>query len=143
MFGEENLENTDETLEVKVTDRRSQSSDEDSLEFDKEESVPAEKPGDPEELRERLEKLEARHQDVLNRLTRSQADLANVKRRAEMKASDVAQYANQAMAFEVLRVLDGFERAFASLPADLRSLTWIDGVALIQAQLRGALEAWG
>ena len=147
MFGEEKLENTDETLEGKVTDRRSGSPDEDSLEgsleLDKDDSVSAENPGDPQELRERLEKLEARHQDVLNRLTRAQADLANVKRRAETKASDVARYANQAMAFEVLRVLDGFERAFTSLPAELRSLTWIDGVALIQAQLRGALEAWG
>lgn len=147
MFGEEKLENTDEPLEVKVTDRRSGSPDEDSLEgsleLDKDDSVSAENPGDPQELRERLEKLEARHQDVLNRLTRAQADLANVKRRAETKASDVARYANQAMAFEVLRVLDGFERAFTSLPAELRSLTWIDGVALIQAQLRGALEAWG
>ena len=147
MIGEENLENTDEPLEVKVTDRRSGSPDEDSLEgsleSDKDDSGVAEKPDEPQELRDRLEKLEARHQDVLNRLTRSQADLANVKRRAETNASDVAQYANQAMAFEVLRVLDGFERAFTSLPAELRSLTWIDGVALIQAQLRGALEAWG
>ena len=70
MIGEENLENTDEPLEVKVTDRRSGSPDEDSLEgsleSDKDDSGVAEKPDEPQELRDRLEKLEARHQDVLN-----------------------------------------------------------------------------
>ena len=151
MSGEEQLNNKDEPLRIKVTDRRSGSAEDSSVEQGVEDAHHLEgkapfsddEPEDLQELRDRLEQFETRHQDVLNRLTRAQADLANVKRRAESDALEVARYANQAMALEMLRVLDGFERAFASIPAELRLLTWIDGVALIQAQLRGVLEAVG
>jgi molecular chaperone GrpE len=40
-------------------------------------------------------------------------------------------------------VLDDFERAFASLPPDLRSLTWIEGVYLIGQKLYASLQARG
>jgi molecular chaperone GrpE len=148
MSGDEQLDSKDEPLEVKVTDRRSGSVGDSSADQRAEDAPQVsgslkDTTDDRQELQERLEKFEARHQDVLNRLTRAQADLANVKRRAEADALEVARYANQAMALEMLRVRDGFERAFASIPTELRSLTWIDGVALIQAQLQGVLEAVG
>ena len=79
----------------------------------------------------------------MNRLTRAQADFANYRRRTAEEAQELAKFANQAFAFELLSVMDALERAFTSIPPELRLLTWIDGVALIQAQLSRVLEAAG
>jgi molecular chaperone GrpE len=87
------------------------------------------------------EDLEKRHQNVMDRLTRAHADFANFRRRAELETQELAKFANQALALDVLRVVDGLDRAFRSLPSSLRHITWIDGIALVQAQLHGVLEA--
>ena len=39
--------------------------------------------------------------------------------------------------------LDSLERAFLALPATLRGYTWIEGIALVELQLRRALELQG
>ena len=100
-------------------------------------------PADLEPSQSELAALQTRHAETLDRLTRAQADFANYRRRAEQERREITAYANQALCFELLRVLDAFERAFQSLPAELRYLTWVDGIALISAQLRGTLEACG
>ena len=137
--------NDDPPIEVKVTDHRSAS----SLE---EEDAPATPDAAPapeaaadglEDLKAQIEQLEARRQDLLNRLTRAQADFANYRRRTTEEAQEITRFANQAFAFQLLSVLDAFERAFDAIPSELRLLTWIDGVALIQAQLSRVLEAAG
>ena len=130
-------------IEVKVTDHRSASAlDDVSSEPDADDSAgtPAD---DQEELQAQVAQLDARRQDLLNRLTRVQADFANYRRRTSEEAQEVARFANQAFAFELLSVLDALERAFSSIPSELRLLTWVDGIALIQAQLTRVLEAAG
>lgn len=132
-------------IEVRVTDHRSASRlDEDGTAAPAvADAGPEPTTDDPEELRAQIAKIDARRQDVLNRLTRAQADFANYRRRTTEEAKEIARFANQAMAFELLSVLDAFERAFVSIPSELRLLTWIDGMALIQAQLSRVLEASG
>lgn len=135
----------DKSPEIKVTDHRSASSIETdkSPESGSDEASASEEPNDPEVLTARIEELNSRHTDILNRLTRTQADFANYRRRTDEDARELSKFANQSFAFELLRVLDGFDRAFSSISNELRQLTWIDGVALIQAQLRGVMEAAG
>ncbi len=94
-------------------------------------------------LQEQLQRLERRHQDVLNRLTRAQADFANYRRRTQDQASDAAQAADRAFALELLRVVDAFERAFAALPAQLHALTWVEGILLVYQQVGGVLGSKG
>ncbi len=118
---------------IRVTDRRAASSSDDQ---------PGAEAGQSESGETKTD-LERRHRDVLNRLTRSQADFANYRRRTEAEARERAQFANMAIAFDILRVIDGLERAFQTLPGELRLLSWVDGVALTQAQLAGVLEAHG
>ncbi len=131
-------------IEVKVTDSRSASSDEDEPVPPPEADGAADVPTDElEDLKAQVAQLDARRQDLLNRLTRAQADFANYRRRTTDEAQEVAKFANQALAFELLSVLDALERAFAAIPSELRLLTWIDGVALIQAQLSRVLETAG
>ena len=117
---------------IRVTDRRAASGSEDQPPSEASESGTDDAPD-----------LERRHRDVLNRLTRVQADFANYRRRTEADARERALFANMAIAFDILRVIDGLERAFQTLPGELRLLSWVDGIALTQAQLMGVLEAHG
>jgi molecular chaperone GrpE len=74
---------------------------------------------------------------------RSAADFLNWKRRTDQEKSELTRYAEGALAIEMLRVLDDFERAFGTLPPDLRSFTWIEGVYLIGQKLYASLQARG
>ena len=131
-------------LEVKVTDHRSASDlDDDSAQTSSDGDTAEAAADELEELRAQVARLDARRQDVLNRLTRAQADFANYRRRTTEEAQEIAKFANQAFAFELLSVMDALERAFTSIPSELRLLTWIDGVALIQAQMSRVLETAG
>ena len=129
------VEDAEERQGIRVTDKRAASRTEDQQESLDGDSTQDAVLDDSD--------LERRHRDLLNRLTRVQADFANYRRRTESEAKDIAAFANQKVAFDILRVLDGFERAFQALPAELRLLSWIDGVALTHAQLYGVLEAQG
>ena len=92
---------------------------------------------------EHLARLEEAKVDLLNRLTRAQADLANLKRRTDQERDEIRLFANQLFAFEMLRVLDSLDRALASIPAQLQGFTWIDGLAIVRAQLWGVLSSQG
>jgi molecular chaperone GrpE len=124
----------DDRPTIRVTDRRAASGAEDQ---------PPADAGSSETPTDDAPDLERRHRDVLNRLTRVQADFANYRRRTEADARERTLFANMAIAFDILRVIDGFERAFQTLPGELRLLSWVDGIALTQAQLLGVLEAHG
>lgn len=131
-------------IEVKVSDHRSASNIDEDLAPTPDEGGGPEGPLDElEDLKAQVAQLDARRQDLLNRLTRAQADFANYRRRTTEEAQEIAKFANQAFAFELLSVMDALERAFVSIPSELRLLTWIDGVALIQAQLNRVLETVG
>lgn len=74
---------------------------------------------------------------------RSAADFQNWKRRTDQEKAELGRTAEGAMTLELLRVLDDFERAFMALPAELRSLTWIEGVYMIGQKLFALLQARG
>ena len=81
--------------------------------------------------------------DYMQRWQRAMADFSNYKRRAQQEQEQHEKlFAAQAL-MPVLHALDSFERAFASLPDSLRGFTWIEGVALVEYQLRHALDAQG
>lgn len=74
---------------------------------------------------------------------RSAADFLNWKRRTDQEKADLSRFAEGALTVEMLRVLDDFERAFVSLPPDLRTLTWVEGVYLIGQKLYASLQQRG
>lgn len=74
---------------------------------------------------------------------RSAADFQNWKRRTDQEKADLGRAAEGAVALELLRIIDDFERAFQSLPSDLRTFTWIEGVYLIGQKLYSLLQARG
>lgn len=81
--------------------------------------------------------------EYMQRWQRSAADFTNYKRRFQQEQEQRERLlAAQALA-PVLNALDSFERAFSTLPDSLRGYTWIEGVALVDYQLRHALDAQG
>lgn len=98
---------------------------------------------DIEALRESLAEAQAKGEDYLANWQRAQADFVNYKRRSQQEHEEMGRFANSALMFSLLPVLDDLERAFTSVPDELDSLPWVDGVRLIERKLRTILEAQG
>jgi molecular chaperone GrpE len=101
------------------------------------------------ELAERIELLErelaetrAKGEEHLYNWQRSAADFANFKRRTDEERAMAGQFSTALLISKLLGVLDDFDRALDSVPADARD-PWIEGVKLVERKLRGVLESEG
>ena len=101
------------------------------------------------ELLERIETLErdlsetrAKAEEHLYNWQRSAADFSNYKRRTDEERSAATRFGNALLIGKLLAVLDDFDRALESVPADAHD-AWIEGVQLVERKLRGALESEG
>ncbi len=101
------------------------------------------------ELAERIEQLErelaearARGEEHLYNWQRSAADFANFKRRTDEERATAGQFSTAVLISKLLGVLDDFDRALESVPADAHD-SWIEGVKLVERKLRGVLESEG
>ncbi len=102
------------------------------------------------ELAERIEQLEreleeARRSDEEHRNNwhRSAADFANYKRRTDEERATLGQFANAVLIGKLLSVLDDFDRALESVPAEQAHDPWAEGVQLVERKLRNVLESEG
>jgi molecular chaperone GrpE len=101
------------------------------------------------ELLERIEALEreleaTKRSDAEHRSNwhRSAADFANYKRRTDEERANASQFAATILVGKLLAVLDDFDRALDSVPADA-SDPWVEGVRLTERKLRNVLESEG
>lgn len=101
------------------------------------------------ELAERVEVLErelaetrARSEEHLYHWQRSAADFSNYKRRTDDERATLSQFSNAILINKMLGVLDDFDRALESVPAEAHD-AWIEGVTLVERKLRGVLESEG
>jgi molecular chaperone GrpE len=88
------------------------------------------------ELEERVERLTANWQ-------RSQADMSNYRKRVEREQLELVQATTEGLTADTLSILDDFDRAFVTIPENLRSFTWIEGVWLVFKKLEAILNARG
>jgi molecular chaperone GrpE len=68
--------------------------------------------------------------EYMNRWMRAQADFANYRRRAEQEREQQQKGAMVPFFLEILKVLDNYQRAFETLPVELREFSWVQGVML-------------
>jgi molecular chaperone GrpE len=97
----------------------------------------------PEELRRLLETARSEAAEQLKAWQRTQADFVNFRRRVEQERVDLVKNAEAGLIRELLPVVDDFERALNGLPPELRGLTWVEGLLLIERKLQHALELHG
>jgi|SoiMethySBSTD1v2_1073268.scaffolds.fasta_scaffold487954_2 molecular chaperone GrpE len=96
-----------------------------------------------ESLQEQLQAALAEKEDNLRGWQRAQADYSNFRRRTEQEREELVKVAEAGLLMHLLPVVDDLERALAGLPPELRGVTWVDGVLLIDRKLRSVLEAHG
>ena len=94
-------------------------------------------------LHEELETAKAQAAEYLDGWQRARAEFANYKRRQAQEREEVHKLANATLLSRLLPVIDDFDRAFATLPTSLLSLTWTEGIALVHRKLEVALRAEG
>jgi len=105
--------------------------------------APSTSQADVERLQKELDEARERADRYHSNWQRSAADFQNWKRRTDQEKTELTRFAESALTTDLLRVLDDFERAFMSLPPELRTFTWIEGVYLIGQKLYGLLQARG
>jgi len=94
-------------------------------------------------LEQQLEALRAEKDEQFRGWQRTQADFVNYRRRVEQDKADFIKAAEAGLIHDLLPVLDDLERAIGSLPVEMRDLTWVQGVLLIERKLAALLEQRG
>jgi molecular chaperone GrpE len=92
-------------------------------------------------LRKQLQEKEAIVEEYLSMLQRLQAEFQNYKKRVERERSEMIEQAARDLVFNLLPVLDNFERALQSDASDVVSFK--KGIDMIFDQLKKVLEAEG
>jgi len=95
------------------------------------------------ELERQVEQERDQATDYMRRWHTAQADFSNYKRRQQQEQEQRERLLTAQALAPVLSAMDSLERAFIALPASLRSFSWIEGIALVELQLRRALELGG
>lgn len=100
-------------------------------------------PAETPELTDRLMELEKQVADFRDGWLRERADFANYKKRAEQQLKDSAQNAAVEALLSLLPIIDDFERAFTSVPAELAENPWMSGVSGIQRKFLKLMDDQG
>jgi len=76
-------------------------------------------------------------------LQRLAADFSNYRKRNEAERVDFVKYAKADLIRKLLDVLDGYDRALETTPADAEGQPWLEGLRLVERKLRQLLEGEG
>ena len=94
-------------------------------------------PHEDKEVKEEVTIETKEDEDLQAKFVRLQADFQNFRRRSEAEKSDIYAYANEKIILQVLDVIDNFDRAMETAPADDK---FAEGMQLILKQLTDVLE---
>jgi len=103
----------------------------------------AERADAPQEPGQALAHAQEQADEYLNNWKRAQADFLNYKRRTEQERLETGKYANAQLILALLPVLDDYDRAVDSVPAQDANRDWLQGVKLIATKLRTILQTQG
>ncbi len=97
-------------------------------------------PAEASDLAAELAREREKATDYMNRWMRAQADFANYRRRVEQEREQQQKSAMVPFFLEILKVLDNYQRAFETLPVELREFSWVQGVMLTYGYLENLLH---
>ena len=95
------------------------------------------------ELKIQLEAEQARSEEYLDLLRRTQADFINYKRRTSQEQNEGRTVAQAAVLAQILPVLDDLGRASQAAPPELSNNSWVQGMLLVAKRLTNVLEQLG
>ena len=76
-------------------------------------------------------------------LQRMAADFSNYRKRNDAERAEFAKFAKADLITKLLDVLDGYDRALASVPEDVKGQPWVEGMWLVERKLRQILDTEG
>ena len=85
----------------------------------------------------------AKVEELTNDLKRMTADFSNYRKRNDAERIDYAKFAKADLIARLLDVLDGYDRALATVPDDMKGQPWVEGMWLVERKLRSILESEG
>lgn len=84
----------------------------------------------------------AQERDALrDQLLRAMADMQNFRRRVQQEKEETRKYATETLVAELLPVLDNFERTLAAVESGAGIETLVEGVKMVDKQMRSILES--
>jgi molecular chaperone GrpE len=86
---------------------------------------------------------QAKVEELTSDLKRMTADFANYRKRNDAERADFAKFAKADLIAKLLDVLDGYDRALATVPDELKGQPWVEGMWLVERKLRSILDAEG
>jgi molecular chaperone GrpE len=95
------------------------------------------------ELKIQLEAEQARSEEYLDLLRRTQADFINYKRRTSQEQNEGRVSAQAAVLAQILPVLDDLGRALQAVPPELSDNSWVQGILLVAKRLTNVLDQLG
>ena len=84
-----------------------------------------------EEKNEIIENLKKENEDLKNLSIRLKADFENYKKRVKEENKDLIRFSNQRLLQDLLPIIDDFDRAIASIPADKMEDPIFKGLTII------------
>lgn len=105
--------------------------------------TPAEAVSSTEALEKKLIEEHSKAERYLANWQRTHADFQNYQRRADRERTEAADSAKTAVLLNLLPVVDEFELAIRSLPAEISTTEWVNGLRMIERKLRGFLDSYG
>lgn len=94
-------------------------------------------------LEDQLARERERSQAYLEDLKRERAAFINFRRRSDQERQSWAREANSSLIFNLLPVIDDFERAASAIPVDQQGTPWVEGLMLVGRKLESTLELAG
>ena len=91
-------------------------------------------------LEEQLEAAKTESARNLDGWLRAQAELSNARKRFEKQRAETYAHATAEVVKRVLPVIDDFERAINTAPADIDKNGWFEGLLLVYRKLNTVLE---
>jgi len=91
-------------------------------------------------LSKKLEKVEKEKNELSDRLLRTMAEFDNYRKRVAREKEDLIKYGNEKFAFDLLSVMDNFERSLEQAKASQEIEPVIEGIEMIVKQFISTLE---
>ena len=90
-----------------------------------------------------LNQAKEQAQEYLNCWKRATADYQNLKKETEKRQAEFVKFANAALIFELLPILNNFKAAFNCLSAEQKQTDWVKGIEHIKKQLEDLMKNLG
>ena len=91
-------------------------------------------------LRSELEAAQAQVAEYLDGWQRARAEFANYKRRMEAEREDMRCRSKEGILRKLLPIIDDFERAFQTIPAEYADTPWANGISMILHKMLALLS---